>query len=184
MLTLVPFSTEDFQQLIEWIPDSSFLLQWGGPAFTYPLTVVQLEDYVSGANTEMSSTYIFKAIDTSSGEVIGHISIGRVDRSDQTTRIGKVLIGPSEQRGHGYGKQLMQAALRFAFEELTLQKVTLGVFTFNTPAIRCYEKLGFIQERMLKKCAKTWGGLLGFNRDGCRRKGRSILRVKTRCSRK
>lgn len=65
-----------------------------------------------------------------------------------------MLIGPSEQRGHGYGKQLMQAALRFAFEELALQKVTLGVFTFNTPAIRCYEKLGFIQERMLKNARK------------------------------
>ena len=124
MLKIEPFSPDDFQQLIDWIPDASFTLQWGGPAFTYPLTVEQLENFLQDDNTVNASKYIFKAVDESTNEVIGHISLGNVDRTNESARIGKVLIGQSESRGNGYGTQLMLAALTFAFEELKLHKVT------------------------------------------------------------
>lgn len=157
MLKLEPFSPADFHQLIRWIPDSSFTLQWGGPAFTYPLTVEQLENYLKDANTDNASKYIFKAVDESTNEVIGHISLGNVDRINKSARIGKVLIGQSESRGNGYGKQLMLATLTFAFEKLNLHKVTLGVFDFNTPAIKCYEKVGFKKEGLLRDARKNGG---------------------------
>lgn len=70
MLKLEPFSQADFQQLIDWIPGASFALQWGGPAFTYPLTVEQLENYLKDASTVNASKYIFKAVDESTNEVI------------------------------------------------------------------------------------------------------------------
>ncbi len=154
MLKLEPFSQADFHQLIDWIPNSSFALQWGGPAFTYPLTVEQLENYLKGANTINASKYIFKVVDESTNEVIGHISLGNVDRVNESARIGKVLIGRSESRGNGYGTQLMLATLTFAFEELKLHKVTLGVFDFNTVAIKCYEKVGFKKEGLLRDARK------------------------------
>lgn len=154
MLKLEPFTQADFHQLINWIPNSSFALQWGGPAFTYPLTVEQLENYVKDANTANASKYIFKAVDESTNKVIGHISIGKVDRINVSARIGKVLIGQSESRGNGYGTQLMYAALTFAFEKLNLHKVSLGVFDFNTPAIKCYEKVGFQKEGLLRDARK------------------------------
>lgn len=87
--------------------------------------------------------------------MIGHISLGNVDRINESARIGKVLIGPSESRGNGYGTQLMLAALTFAFEELNLHKVTLGVFDFNTSAIKCYEKVGFKKEGLLRDARKN-----------------------------
>ena len=155
MLKLETFSEADFHQLINWIPDSSFALQWGGPAFTYPLTVEQLEYYLKDANTVNATKYIFKAVNESTNEVIGHISLGNVDRINESARIGKVLIGQSESRGNGYGTQLMLAALTFAFEELKLHKVTLGVFDFNTSAIKCYEKVGFKKEGLLRDARKN-----------------------------
>ena len=154
MLKLEPFSPDDFQQLIDWIPDASFALQWSGPAFTYPLTVEQLENYLQDANTVNASKYIFKAVDESTNEVIGHISLGNVDRVNESARIGKVLIGQSASRGNGYGTQLMLATLTFAFEELKLHKVTLGVFDFNTAAIKCYEKVGFKKEGLIRDARK------------------------------
>lgn len=149
MLTLQPFTPRDFQQLMRWIPNAAFTLQWGGPAFTYPVTPSQLHQYIYEANTSDATTYVFKAIETTTNEVIGHISIGRVDRIYKRARIGKVLISP-HHRGKGYGKQLMNAALTYAFFELQLQHVTLGVFDFNEVAIKCYEGLGFVQERLIK----------------------------------
>lgn len=87
--------------------------------------------------------------------MIGHISLGNVDRMNESARIGKVLIGQLESRGNGYGTQLMLAALTFAFEELNLHKVTLGVFDFNTAAIKCYEKVGFKKEGFLRDARKN-----------------------------
>ena len=155
MLKLEPFSSNDFQQLIDWIPDASFALQWGGPSFTYPLTVEQLENYLKDSNEVNASKYIFKAVEESTNNVIGHISIGNVDRMNESARIGKVLIGNLDSRGKGYGTQLMLAALKFAFEELKLHKVTLGVFDFNASAIKCYEKVGFKKEGLLRDARKN-----------------------------
>ena len=149
MLKLEYFTPNDFEQLINWIPDASFTLQWSGPSFTYPLTKQQLTDYLQDANQEKSTRYVFKVVETESNQVIGHVSINKVERLNSHARIGKVLIGASEQRSNGYGTQLMQLAAQYIFETLQLDKASLGVFDFNTAAHRCYEKIGFKQEEIL-----------------------------------
>lgn len=50
---------------------------------------------------------------------------------------------------------MMKAILTIAFEELKLHKVTLGVFDFNTSAIRCYENAGFVKEGFLRDARKN-----------------------------
>jgi RimJ/RimL family protein N-acetyltransferase len=52
-------------------------------------------------------------------------------------------IGEKEDWGRGYGTEAMCLILRFAFEELNLHRVTLGVFGYNPRAIRSYEKAGY-----------------------------------------
>lgn len=47
------------------------------------------------------------------------------------------------KRGQGYGKKLVSSALKYAFYELKADKVTLGVFENNAPAIHCYLSCGF-----------------------------------------
>ena len=55
-------------------------------------------------------------------------------------------IGERDAWGKGYGTDAMRLILKFAFTELNLHRVTLGVFAYNTRAIRSYEKAGFILE--------------------------------------
>lgn len=154
LVRLEYFSKKDFQQLIDWMPDASFVLQWSGPTFSYPLTNGQLEKYMEGANKPDATTYIFKVMDDTINEVIGHVSLGKVDRNNSSARIGKVLVGAADSRGKDYGSQIIHAALAFAFEELKLYKVNLGVFDFNMLAIKCYEAAGFRRERSIKDAAK------------------------------
>ncbi|AOH56775.1 GNAT family N-acetyltransferase [Peribacillus muralis] len=155
MIELQYFERSNIEQLINWIPSAEFTLQWGGPAFQYPLTSEQLEKYLEEANKEDSDTYIYKVIDQESQKVIGHISLGRVDRVHKSARVGKVLVGSSEVRGKGIGSEMMKAVLTIAFEELKLHKVTLGVFDFNASAIRCYENAGFVREGFLRDARKN-----------------------------
>lgn len=153
MLQLQQFTPQDFTTLISWIDSELFMFQWGGPAFTYPLTIEQLLQYSEHANYDGASTYIFKAVDSVTEQVVGHVSIGRINYNERCGRIGKVLIA-EPFRGRGYGKALIEETVRYAFSELQLQKVTLGVFDFNEAAIACYEKVGFLQERYIQNARK------------------------------
>ncbi|MBN8192930.1 GNAT family N-acetyltransferase [Bacillus sp. NTK074B] len=148
MIKLTYFKEEDFKQLMDWIESPSFLLQWGGPGFHYPLDKSQLEKYMENANRDGAETLIYKVMEDD--QVIGHISLGRIDRENRSARIGKVLVGSENTRGKGIGQQMIHCILHIAFDELGLHRVTLGVFDFNTSAIRCYEKAGFIKEGLLR----------------------------------
>ena len=93
MIELKYFERSDFKQLINWVDSPSFLLQWGGPGFNYPLNDSQLEKYMENANHTNSEALIYKVVDQETSNVIGHISLGRIDRKNESARVGKVLIG-------------------------------------------------------------------------------------------
>ncbi|PGZ05717.1 GNAT family N-acetyltransferase [Bacillus cereus] len=150
MIKLKQFTRNDFKQLKNWIHSEEFLIQWSGNAFTYPLDEEQLEKYIESANT-----LAFKVIDEETLNVIGHISLGQIDNRNKSARIGKVLVGDMKMRGRSIGKQMMKAVLYIAFEELKLHRVTLGVYDFNTSAISCYEKIGFVKEGLLRESKKV-----------------------------
>ena len=150
LIKLEPLKRSDFKQLINWIDSEEFLIQWSGNAFTYPLNEQQLENYI-----ESSNTLAFKVIDEESKKVVGHISLGQIDNINKSARIGKVLVGDTKMRGRSIGKHMMKAVLQVAFEELKLHRVTLGVYDFNTSAISCYEKTGFVKEGLLRESKKV-----------------------------
>lgn len=150
LIKLEPFKRSDFKQLINWIDSEGFLIQWSGNAFTYPLHEQQLEKYIESENT-----LAFKVIDEETKEVIGHISLGQIDNINKSARIGKVPVGDTRMRGRSIGKHMMKAVLHIAFDELKLHRVTLGVYDFNTSAISCYEKIGFVKEGLLRESKKV-----------------------------
>ncbi|GGN91438.1 GNAT family N-acetyltransferase [Saccharibacillus kuerlensis] len=150
MITLEYFEPADFNQLMEWMEDEAFLLQWSGPQFKYPLTSDQLLDYVHDANDKItSSRFIYKAVEEETGQFVGHISLGNVDRYNRSARIGKVLLG-RDHRGKGYGRQMINSVLHIGFEEFNLHRISLGVFDFNTSAVNCYEGAGFVREGLIR----------------------------------
>jgi RimJ/RimL family protein N-acetyltransferase len=155
MVELKYFERSDFKQLIDWVDSPEFLLQWGGPGFDYPLNDTQLENYIENANNENADTLVYKVIDKETGEVIGHISLGKIDRKNQSARMGKVLVGNNTARGKGIGQQMIKEVLKIAFDGLKLHRVSLGVFDFNVPAIACYEKAGFIKEGLHRDSRKN-----------------------------
>ncbi|MEK4874088.1 GNAT family protein [Bacillus sp. FSL W8-0102] len=155
MIELEYFERPDFNQLIRWIDSPEFLLQWGGPQFDYPLNESQLKKYIENANHDTSDTLVYKVIHKETGNVIGHISLGKIDRKNKSARIGKVLVGEKNLRGLGIGSLMVKELLKIAFEELKLHRVSLGVFDFNESGIACYEKVGFKKEGLLRDCRKT-----------------------------
>lgn len=155
MIRLEYFERADFDQLISWIKDERLLTNWAGSLFRFPLTQESLEWYIEGTNNfPHSDAYTYKAIDTEMGNVVGHISLGSISSKNKAARITRVLVGDPAARGKGYCKQMMEAALQIGFEDLKLHRISLGAYDFNTAALRCYQRSGFVHEGLQRDVLK------------------------------
>jgi RimJ/RimL family protein N-acetyltransferase len=68
--------------------------------------------------------------------------------SDAMVGIG---IGERDFWSKGYGTDMMNVCLRYAFLELGVERVSLGVHEYNPRAMRSYEKAGFRMEGRTRK---------------------------------
>jgi RimJ/RimL family protein N-acetyltransferase len=78
-------------------------------------------------------------------KLIGILGLEGVDWAAGNIWLG-IGLGEREYWSKGYGTDAMKVAVRFAFRELNLHRVSLDVFEYNPRAIRCYEKAGFHHE--------------------------------------
>ena len=98
------------------------------------------------------------------------------------TRSSGLGIGETEYWSKGYGTDVMNVLLRFAFTEVNLRRVTLTVFEYNPRAIRSYEKAGFRHEgrlrSLLNREGRRWDELfMGISvKNGwkCKKKNRDL----------
>jgi RimJ/RimL family protein N-acetyltransferase len=94
-ITLREFTKGDIARLADWVnsggPD--FFVRWAGTAFEYPLTEAQLEAHLAEAEGPEATRRIFAAVDSATGEVVGHAELSRVDRKNRSATISRLLIG-------------------------------------------------------------------------------------------
>jgi RimJ/RimL family protein N-acetyltransferase len=95
--------------------------------------------------------------------MIGFVGLDGIDYVHGNAWVG-IGIGERDCWGKGYGTDAMRIILRYAFTELNLHRVTLGVFEYNPRAYRSYIKAGFKEEgRMrgdLRRDGQRWDGIL------------------------
>lgn len=68
-----------------------------------------------------------------------------------------INLGERQDWGQGYGTDALKVLLRYAFTELNLHRVSLGVLADNTRAIRSYEKAGFVIEGHYRQSVRRDG---------------------------
>lgn len=142
MIQLEPFGPDDFQQLINWIDSEELLIKWSGSLFSFPLTIESMKWYVNDTNVPgKSDAFVYKAVETETGEVVGHISLGGISWKNRSSRISRVLVAPAATQ-KGICQQMTQAVLKIGFEELGLHRIGLGVYENNKAALNCYLKSG------------------------------------------
>jgi RimJ/RimL family protein N-acetyltransferase len=90
--------------------------------------------------------------------LIGFVALHSIEWNNRAGLLS-IGIGEVDFRGKGYGSEALRLILRYAFDELNLDRVGLDVISNNERAIRAYEKAGFRHEGAMR------GAVL---RDGCR----------------
>lgn len=131
----------DFKTLITWAESEKDLIQWCGPVFNFPLTEQQLEIWFNESVKFPPKRMIFKAVNDT-GEITGMGEIGVIDRNQDTASICRIFVD-KKFRGNGIAVVMISFIISYAFKVLNLKSLELNVYSFNTPAIKCYERLGF-----------------------------------------
>jgi RimJ/RimL family protein N-acetyltransferase len=93
--------------------------------------------------------YYFSIRTLAEDKLIGELGLDVVNWAGRDAFVG-LGIGETEYWSKGYGTDVMNVLLRFAFTEVNLRRVTLTVFEYNPRAIRSYEKAGFRHEGHLR----------------------------------
>ena len=161
-INVVPLVERDLAKLIAWAEDERTMLEWCGPVFDFPLTIKQIQTYFADTKGSEPSRLIYKAVD-SGGNIAGMCELGAISRKNESASLCRIFTDKNF-RGQGIANHLITEVLNIAFEKLGLTRVELNVYTFNLPAIKCYEKLGFKREGMRRKSTKYnneyWDGYI------------------------
>lgn len=75
-------------------------------------------------------------------EHIGNVKLEPIDWHTKKATLG-ILIGETDYWGKGIATEVIALVTDFAFTELGLSEVQLGVITENKAALRVYEKCGY-----------------------------------------
>jgi RimJ/RimL family protein N-acetyltransferase len=110
--------------------------------------------------------YTFWVRTLAEDKLIGEFGLS-VDLIHSVAWVG-IAIGERDFWGKGYGTEMMKLCLRYAFLELGVQRVALGLHEYNPRALRSYEKAGFQLEgrtrgdlmREGKRYDSLWMGIL------------------------
>jgi RimJ/RimL family protein N-acetyltransferase len=142
-----------------WSRDTEFVRLFGtGPARLHSAHA-GVEFYKKEMGEETPTHYWFSIRALDDNRLLGETDLEIESFAAREAFIG-IGIYKREEWGKGYGSDAMRIALRYAFTELNLHRVSLTVFEYNPRAIRSYEKCGFqIEGRRraaLLKDGKRW----------------------------
>jgi RimJ/RimL family protein N-acetyltransferase len=119
-------------------------------AIGYPVSRAYEAQFLERASGQNSFSGVHLAIETKDGVYIGNVGLHDANVEHRTATLG-IVIGEKDYWANGYGRDAIITLLRFGFEEMNLNRVSLHVFDFNERAIACYKKCGFEIEGRLRE---------------------------------
>ena len=108
---------------------------------TKSATIQELCDYIKQKN-EQSDALFYGIFWRASDEFIGTIKLEPINISEHKAVIA-IMVGDKNYWGKGVAGEAMGLLMNYAFTELGILEMELGVIGQNVSAIRAYEKLGF-----------------------------------------
>ncbi len=133
----------DIPLLAGWANDA--VTQDGIGEMHFPSSLDFHQDWFSGLKNDLNNQRL--AVEVPEAGIIGITSLMGIDWRNRHAHHGLVL-GESGHRGKGYGVDAILATMRFAFDELGLERLNGAMIEYNTASISAYcgDKCGWKEE--------------------------------------
>lgn len=132
-----------------WLRDLEVVRNIYRVEYLMPLQFAEVETYVRSLMASDRDCY-FALYEASEDAYIGTVKVGHIDWRAGLADIG-IIIGESRFRGRGLAVDAVRTACSYAFNELSLRKMTGGTASTNAAMCRCFERVGFVEEGRLRK---------------------------------
>lgn len=153
-MELVGFRVKDVAELLSWVGTEAEMVQWAGAAFEWPLTARQFRRHLLATALGPPTLYAFGLYEGQ--QIHGYCELSDYRRAARSAVLSRVIVRP-EDRGQGWSRSMVRAAVTFGFAQLDLHRIGLGVFAHNQAARRCYAGVGFAEEGVLRDSARVDG---------------------------
>ncbi len=145
---LTSLNEEDLAILENWYNDVNFLRLYDVIS-AFPKSEMQLLQMLNNKRSS-SNSYIFAVRTLEDNTLIGVTGFEEILWNNGAATIF-VGIGSSESRGKGYGKEALNLAMEFGFQELNFHRIQLTVIQYNKSAVNLYESLGYKREGIYRE---------------------------------
>jgi RimJ/RimL family protein N-acetyltransferase len=155
---VAPNVEKDVTAMRGWSRDADFLRLFGSdPArpWTEASLKKELEEY-GGKDEPNPNAFSFLIRAVADDRLIGMCDLN-VDYWAHREAWVAIGLGDRGYWGKGYGTDAMRLLLRYAFQELNLHRVSLGVFGYNGRAQKSYRKAGFVEEGRIRERLRREG---------------------------
>jgi RimJ/RimL family protein N-acetyltransferase len=148
LVRLRPLELDDIDRCLAWINDYDVKQYVNN---RYPISRESEEEWLCGATKRTGYDGLMLAIETlTDGRHIGNLALDEVRPEARKACLG-IMIGDKDFWSRGFGTDAILTLLRFAFDEMNLNRVWLEVHDDNARAIACYRKCGFVEEGRLRQ---------------------------------
>jgi RimJ/RimL family protein N-acetyltransferase len=136
----------DLSRILQWSRDEAFCLANGWPV---GLPAEQLQDWFVRYLNNPPVDLVRKGI-LLSEQLVGFVDLRELNPLEQRARL-QIAIGEETHRGQGVGYAAGLKILHHGFEELGLWRITAEIHGSNIRMRNLVEKLGFVQEGVLRQ---------------------------------
>jgi len=136
---LRPFIKEDIPFLLYWYNDVETRLKTGDVT---PTSYSEAEKII---DRKSEDRIWFAIVRKSDDKIIGETGLLRMFPAWGTTDLS-IIIPDSKHQHKGYGTEVINLLMNYAFGYLNFNRIAIGVVGFNDKALAFYEKVGFKRE--------------------------------------
>ncbi|KAB8330560.1 acetyltransferase [Scytonema tolypothrichoides VB-61278] len=148
---------EDYSLMAKWLTDEKVLKYYEGRDNPFPLDRI-IESYqpqVRGDDNSVPCFFYYQKTPIGYLQYYALNDLPDTDRQmyclEKTEDVYAIdlFIGETQYWNQGIGTKVVSLALDYIFEQLQAVKVVIDPQVWNTRAIRCYEKCGFVKVKIL-----------------------------------
>jgi RimJ/RimL family protein N-acetyltransferase len=136
LVTLRAIELSDLPLLSRWANEPLLWDMLGG--WHFPYSQLNTEQWIKNINNNDAKNQIF-AIDTEADGLIGTANLVNIDWKNKNAFHG-MMLGDKKTHGKGYAQDTVMAIMKYAFEELGLNRLDGDMIEYNNLSINFYKK--------------------------------------------